>query len=50
MMQNILEVKTFKNFVIDIPSNIDINNYNTVVIWCERFEEFITAAKISISL
>ncbi|WP_440670199.1 DM13 domain-containing protein [Candidatus Pelagibacter sp. HIMB1483] len=41
----IAEVKTFKNFVIDIPSNIDINNYNTVVIWCERFEEFITAAK-----
>lgn len=41
----IAEVKTFKNFVIDLPSNIDINNYNTVVIWCERFEEFITAAK-----
>ena len=41
----IAEVKTFKNFVIDIPSNININNYNTVVIWCERFEEFITAAK-----
>ena len=41
----IAEIKTFKNFVIDIPSNIDINNYNTVVIWCERFEEFITAAK-----
>ena len=23
----------------------NINDYNTVVIWCERFEEFITAAK-----
>ncbi|MDC3371433.1 DM13 domain-containing protein [Candidatus Pelagibacter ubique] len=41
----VAEVKTFKNFVINIPSDININDYNTVVIWCERFEEFITAAK-----
>jgi hypothetical protein len=37
--------KTFKNFVINIPSDINIYDYNTIVIWCERFEEFITAAK-----
>ena len=41
----VAEVKTFKNFVINIPSDININYYNTVVIWCESFEEFITAAK-----
>ena len=41
----VAEVKTFKNFVINIPSDININDYNTVVIWCESFEEFITAAK-----
>jgi len=41
----IAEVKTFKNFVITIPENIDINDYNTIVIWCESFSEFITAAK-----
>jgi hypothetical protein len=41
----VAEVKTFKNFVINIPSDINIYDYNTVVIWCERFEEFITAAK-----
>jgi hypothetical protein len=41
----VAEVKTFKNFAINIPSNINVNDYNTVVIWCERFEEFITAAK-----
>jgi hypothetical protein len=41
----VAEVKTFKNFVINIPSDINIYDYNTIVIWCERFEEFITAAK-----
>ena len=41
----VAEVKTFKNFVITIPENIDINDYNTIVIWCESFSEFITAAK-----
>jgi len=41
----VAEVKTFKNFVINIPSDINIYDYNTVVIWCESFEEFITAAK-----
>ena len=38
-------VKTFKNFVITVPEDIDINDYNTIVIWCESFSEFITAAK-----
>ena len=41
----VAEVKTFKNFVITIPEDIDINDYNTIVIWCESFNEFITAAK-----
>ena len=41
----VAEVKTFKNFVINISSDININDYNTIVIWCESFKEFITAAK-----
>ena len=41
----VAEVKTFKNFVINIPSDINIYDYNTIVIWCESFKEFITAAK-----
>ena len=41
----VAEVKTFKNFVITVPEDIDINDYNTIVIWCESFSEFITAAK-----
>ena len=31
--------------VFDIPANIDIENYNSVIIWCEAFKEFITVAK-----
>ena len=41
----VAEVKTFKNFVITVPEDIDINDYNTIVIWCESFSEFITATK-----
>jgi hypothetical protein len=41
----VAEVKTFKNFVITVSEDIDINDYNTIVIWCESFSEFITAAK-----
>ena len=41
----VAEVKSFENFVVEVPSNIDVSKYNTVVIWCESFSEFITAAK-----
>ena len=41
----IAEVKSFKNFAINIAADININDYNTIVIWCESFEEFITAGK-----
>ena len=41
----VAEVKSFENFVIDVPSNVDVSKFNTVVIWCESFSEFITAAK-----
>ena len=37
-------VKTFENFLLDVPSNIDITHYTTVVIWCETFGQFITTA------
>ena len=41
----VAEVKSFENFVIDVPLGIDVSKYNTIVIWCESFNEFITAAK-----
>lgn len=37
-------VKTFDNFILDIPENIDPTNYRALIVWCESFGEFITAA------
>jgi hypothetical protein len=39
------DVKTFKNFVVAVPESVDVAQYNSVVVWCEAFSEFITAAK-----
>ncbi|WOG29159.1 DM13 domain-containing protein [Endozoicomonas sp. 8E] len=44
-MVRVGDVKTFKNFIVIVPSNININSYNTVIVWCETFGEFITAAR-----
>ena len=38
-------VKTFKNFIVSVPESVDPNKYTTVVVWCETFNEFISAAK-----
>jgi len=43
--QYIGDIKTFEGFSLSIPEGIDIKNYDTVVIWCETFSEFITAGK-----
>jgi len=39
------DVKTFGGLLLEVPAGIDIKAYDTVVIWCESFGEFITAAK-----
>lgn len=39
------DVKTFDGFLVTLPADADINAYTTVVVWCEAFGEFITAAK-----
>jgi hypothetical protein len=38
-------VKTFEGFLLDIPAEVNVDDYNTVLVWCETFGEFITAAK-----
>lgn len=38
-------VKTFENFAVKIPQDINLSSYNTVIVWCETFGEFITSAK-----
>ena len=44
-MARVGDVKTFKNFLVPVPASIDPARYNAVIVWCERFEQFITAAK-----
>ena len=44
-MVRVGDVKTFENFVVAVPASIDPARYNTVVVWCERFGQFITAAR-----
>ena len=39
------DVKTFEGFIVDVPATADIEQYNTVLVWCESFGEFITALK-----
>ena len=38
-------VDTFENFIVPLPEGVDLENYNTIIIWCESFSQFITAAK-----
>lgn len=39
------DVKTFENFVVYLPVGVDPDKFNTVVVWCESFSQFITAAQ-----
>jgi hypothetical protein len=39
------DVKTFDNFIVPLERVVDFDKYNTVVVWCETFSQFITAAR-----
>lgn len=39
------DIKTFEGFLVDIPQDVDVTEYTTVLVWCEAFSEFITAAE-----
>jgi hypothetical protein len=44
-MARVGDVKTFANFIVPVPAHIDPRAYNTVIVWCESFGQFITAAR-----
>lgn len=44
-MVRVGDVKTFENFVVNVPPSIDPSNYNSVIVWCESFGQFITSAQ-----
>lgn len=43
--QYVGDVKSFNGFVLDIPEGVNVEDYSAVIVWCEAFSEFITAAK-----
>ncbi len=44
-MIRIGDVRTFDNFVVDVPASVDVSAYTSVIVWCETFSQFITAAR-----
>jgi hypothetical protein len=44
-MVRVGDVRTFDNFMLPVPDTIDVADYTTVVVWCESFGQFITAAE-----
>ncbi|MEZ5653128.1 MAG: DM13 domain-containing protein [Burkholderiaceae bacterium] len=44
-MVRVGDVRTFENFAVDVPAGVDIEKFDTVIVWCEAFGEFISAAK-----
>ena len=44
-MVRVGDVRTFENFLVPVPETVDVARYNTVIIWCEAFGQFITAAR-----
>ena len=44
-MARVGDVKTFENFVVPVPAGIEPAQYTAVVVWCETFSQFITAAR-----
>jgi len=39
------DIKTFENFIVPVPAHIEPQAYTTVIVWCESFGQFITAAR-----
>lgn len=44
-MVRVGDVRTFENFVVALPESVDPSRYDTVIVWCESFGQFITAAR-----
>jgi hypothetical protein len=39
------EVKNFKNFIIPLTKDVDPTRFNSIIIWCESFGQFISSAR-----
>lgn len=44
-MKQVGEVRTFNDFMVSLPDDINPADFNTAIIWCEAFSMFITAGR-----
>lgn len=44
-MVRVGDVRTFDNFIVPVPDTINPADYTAVIVWCETFGQFITAAR-----
>ena len=45
VMQRVGNVDTFDNFIVPLTPSVDPSKFKAVIVWCESFGEFITAAQ-----
>lgn len=39
------DIKGFHGFIVDVPKDINVSQYSTLLVWCESFSEFITSTQ-----
>ena len=44
-MRQVGMVSTFDNFIVPLPADFNPDDYDTVIVWCESFGQFITSAQ-----
>ena len=44
-MVQVGHVRTFENFMVDIPASVDPEAFTAAIVWCETFGQFITAGR-----
>jgi hypothetical protein len=44
-MVRVGDVRIFENFIVAVLESIDPRAFNAVIVWCESFTQFITAAR-----
>jgi hypothetical protein len=44
-MVRVGDVRTFTNFVVPVPDGVDPSRFRAVIVWCEAFGQFISAAR-----
>ncbi len=44
-MVQVGDIRSFQNFIVSVPPDINPADYTTVIVWCESFDQYITSAK-----